>query len=126
MTERERSDNLREKVLQEIMQHLATKGEMIDRILSQGSPNALLLSTLDSENNDRYVEIKFIVKKPEYEPDEDLEYYQFQVKERAIKKVKAAINKLPKKEQILAKANADELVKQELGKYSALKDKNKD
>lgn len=123
MTERERSDDLREKVLQDIMQYLDTKGEMVDRILSQGSPNALLLSTLDSENNDRYVEIKFIVKKPEYEPDEDLEYYQFQVKERAIKKVKAAINKLPKKEQILAKANADELVKQELAKYSALKDK---
>ena len=53
MTERERSDDLREKVLQDIMQYLDTKGEMVDRILSQGSPNALLLSTLDSENNDR-------------------------------------------------------------------------
>lgn len=118
MTERNKSDNLREKVLQGIMEQLNANGEMVDRILSQGSPNALLLSTLDEENNERYVEIKFIVKKPEYEPDEDLEYYKFQVKERAIKKVKAAINKLPKKEQILAKANADELVKIELKKYN--------
>lgn len=117
MTEREKSDKLREKILHQVMKNLTDTEEMVDRILSQGSPNALLLSTLDEDGNDRYVEIKFIVKKPEYEPDEDLEYYQFQIKERAIKKVKAYINKLPKKEQVLAKANADELVKKEMEKY---------
>lgn len=117
MSEREKSDLLREDLLQKINEFLLARGEMVDRILSQDSPNALLLSTVDKDNNERYIEIKLIVKKPDYEPDDDISYFKDVMRDRAIKKVKAQINKLNKKEKLLAQANADELVRQELKKY---------
>ena len=64
------------------------------RILSQNSPSSLILFTEDKDNNERYIEIKFVAKKSEYEPDEDIENFEAEIQKRAVKQVKADLNKL--------------------------------
>lgn len=117
MTEREKSEVLREAELKKIKKFYEGEGFMIERILSQNSPSSLILFTEDSEKNERYIEIKFIVKKPDYEPDEDIDAFKAEIQTRAVKKVKADINKLNKKERLIAEQEADIKVKQYIEKY---------
>ena len=112
MTEREKSLILRESELKRIKQFYENQGFMCERILSQNSPSSLILFTEDAENNERYIEIKFVVKKPEYEPDDDMAAFKEEMHARAVKKVKADLNKLNKKERLIAEQLADEKVKQ--------------
>ena len=118
MTERERTDIMREAELKKIKQFYESQGFMIERILSQNSPSSLILFTEDEERNERYIEIKFIVKKPDYEPDEDINNFKVEMQNRAVKKVRADINKLNKKDRVLAEKEADIKVKQYLEKYN--------
>ena len=85
---------------------------MVERILSQNSPSSIILFTEDEERNERYIEVKFIVKKPDYEPDEDIDNFKVEMHNRAVKKVKAEINKLPKKEREAAQQQASQRVKE--------------
>ena len=117
MTERERSEALREAELQKIQKLYQDEGYMIERILSQNSPSSLILFTEDENKNERYIEIKFIVKKPDYEPDEDISEFKAEINKRAVKKVTADINKLNKKDQAAAKQQADQKVKEYINKY---------
>lgn len=117
MTERQKSEVMREEQLLKIKQFYEDQGYMVERILSQNSPSSIILFTEDEEKNERYIEIKFIVKKPEYEPDDDIEDFKAEIQKRAVKKVTADINKLNKKEQIVAKQTADIKVKQLVEKY---------
>lgn len=117
MTEREKSEILREEELKKIKKFYEEQGYMVERILSQNSPSSLILFTEDQEKNERYIEIKFIVKKPEYEPDEDIDNFKVEIHNRAVKKVKADINKLNKKDRILAEAQADIKVQEFENKY---------
>ena len=117
MTEREKSEVMREAELKRIKKFYEDQGFIVERILSQNSPSSLILFTEDEEQNERYIELKFVVKKPEYEPDEDINNFKVEIHNRAVKKVKADINKLNKKERILAEAQADLLVKQYKEKY---------
>lgn len=122
MTEREKSEILREAELKKIKKFYEDQGLMIERILSQNSPSSLILFTEDNEKNERYIEIKFIVKKPDYEPDEDIDAFKAEIQTRAVKKVKADINKLNKKERLLAEQQADLKVKQYIEKYMGKED----
>lgn len=117
MTERQKSEVMREEQLLKVKQFYEDQGYMVERILSQNSPSSIILFTEDEEKNERYIEIKFIVKKPEYEPDDDIEDFKAEIQKRAVKKVTADINKLNKKEQIVAKQTADIKVKQLIEKY---------
>ena len=72
MTEREKSNKLREAEIRKIKKFYEDQGFIVERILSQNSPSSIILFTEDEERNERYIEVKFIVKKPEYEPDEDI------------------------------------------------------
>ena len=117
MTEREKSEILREEELKKVKKFYEEQGFMVERILSQNSPSSLILFTEDQEKNERYIEIKFIVKKPEYEPDEDIDNFKVEIHNRAVKKVKADINKLNKKDRILAEAQADIKVQEFENKY---------
>ena len=106
-------------MLQRLVEHVLLhsslyedQGYMVERILSQNSPSSLILFTEDQEKNERYIEIKFVVKKPEYEPDEDIDNFKVEIHNRAVKKVRANLNKLNKKERIIAEAMADLKVKQ--------------
>lgn len=117
MTEREKSEILREEELKKVKKFYEEQGYMVERILSQNSPSSLILFTEDQEKNERYIEIKFIVKKPEYEPDEDIDNFKVEIHNRAVKKVKADINKLNKKDRILAEAQADIKVQEFENKY---------
>ena len=117
MTEREKSEVMREAELKRIKKFYEDQGFIVERILSQNSPSSLILFTEDEEQNERYIELKFVVKKPEYERDEDINNFKVEIHNRAVKKVKADINKLNKKERILAEAQADLLVKQYKEKY---------
>lgn len=112
MTERERSEILREVELKKVKKFYEDQGYMVERILSQNSPSSLILFTEDQDKNERYIEVKFIVKKPEYEPDEDIDNFKMEIHNRAVKKVRANLNKLNKKERIIAEATADLRVKQ--------------
>lgn len=117
MTEREKSNLLREEELKKIKKFYEEQGFMIERILSQNSPSSLILFTEDSDKNERYIEIKFIVKKPEYEPDDDIAEFAAEIEKRAVKQVKADINKKPKKERLAAEQLANEMVKQIVESY---------
>lgn len=117
MTEREKSEIIREAELKRIKKFYEDQGFIVERILSQNSPSSLILFTEDGEQNERYIELKFVVKKPEYEPDEDINAFKMEIHNRAVKKVKADINKMNKKERILAEAQADLMVKQIKEKY---------
>lgn len=117
MTEREKSNLLREAELKKIKKFYEDQGYMCERILSQNSPSSILLFTEDEENIERYIEIKFIVKKPDYEPDEDINEFAAEIEKRAVKQVKADINKKPKKERLLAEQLANERVKQIIESY---------
>lgn len=117
MTEREKSEILREAELKKIKKFYEDQDCMIERILSQNSPSSLILFTEDSERNERYIEIKVVVKKPDYEPDEDIEEFKAEIQKRAVKKVTADINKLNKKDQIVARQQADLKVKQYIEKF---------
>ena len=117
MTEREKSEILREEELKKVKKFYEEQGYMVERILSQNSPSSLILFTEDQEKNERYIEVKFIVKKPEYEPDEDIDNFKVEIHNRAVKKVKADINKLNKKDRILAEAQADIKVQEFENKY---------
>ena len=117
MTEREKSEILREEELKKVKKFYEEQGYMVERILSQNSPSSLILFTEDQEKNERYIEVKFIVKKPEYEPDEDIDNFKVEIHNRAVKKVKADINKLNKKDRILAEAQAGIKVQEFENKY---------
>ena len=122
MTEREKSEILRERELKKIQKFYEDQGYIVERILSQNSPSSIILFTEDEEKNERYIEVKFIVKKPEYEPDEDIDNFKVEIHNRAVKKVRADINKLNKKDRILAEQEADIKVKQFEEKYIGKKD----
>ena len=122
MTEREKSEILRERELKKIQKFYEDQGYIVERILSQNSPSSIILFTEDEEQNERYIEVKFIVKKPEYEPDEDIDNFKVEIHNRAVKKVRADINKLNKKDRILAEQEADIKVKQFEEKYMGKKD----
>ena len=122
MTEREKSEILRERELKKIQKFYEDQGYIVERILSQNSPSSIILFTEDEERNERYIEVKFIVKKPEYEPDEDIDNFKVEIHNRAVKKVRADINKLNKKDRILAEQEADIKVKQFEEKYIGKKD----
>ena len=112
MTEREKSNKLREAEIGKIKKYYEDQGYMVERILSQNSPSSIILFTEDEERNERYIEVKFIVKKPDYEPDEDIDNFKVEMHNRAVKKVKAEINKLPKKEREAAQQRASQRVKE--------------
>ena len=112
MTEREKSNKLREAEIGKIKKYYEDQGYMVERILSQNSPSSIILFTEDEERNERYIEVKFIVKKPDYEPDEDIDNFKVEMHNRAVKKVKAEINKLPKKEREAAQQQASQKVKE--------------
>ena len=112
MTEREKSNKLREAEIGKIKKYYEDQGYMVERILSQNSPSSIILFTEDEERNERYIEVKFIVKKPDYEPDEDIDNFKVEMHNRAVKKVKAEINKLPKKEREVAQQQANQRVKE--------------
>ena len=122
MTEREKSEILRERELKKVQKFYEDQGYIVERILSQNSPSSIILFTEDEEQNERYIEVKFIVKKPEYEPDEDIDNFKVEIHNRAVKKVRADINKLNKKDRILAEQEADIKVKQIEEKYMGKKD----
>ena len=122
MTEREKSEILRERELKKIQKFYEDQGYIVERILSQNSPSSIILFTEDEERNERYIEVKFIVKKPEYEPDEDIDNFKVEIHNRAVKKVRADINKLNKKDRILAEQEADIKVKRFEEKYIGRKD----
>ena len=122
MTEREKSEILRERELKKIQKFYEDQGYIVERILSQNSPSSIILFTEDEEQNERYIEVKFIVKKPEYEPDEDIDNFKVEIHNRAVKKVRADINKLNKKDRILAEQEADIKVKQFEENYIGKKD----
>lgn len=117
MTEREKSEILRERELKKIQKFYEEQGYMVERILSQNSPSSIILFTEDEEKNERYIEVKFIVKKSEYEPDEDIDNFKVEIHNRAVKKVRAEINKLNKKERLIAEQLADQKVKEWENKY---------
>lgn len=117
MTEREKICQLRENELNKIKKFYESQDCMIERILSQNSPSSLILFTEDDEKNERYIEIKFTVKKPDYTPDEDIDNFKVEVHNRAVKKVRAEINKLNKKERLAAEQQAALKVKQLEEKY---------
>ena len=112
MTEREKSNKLREAEIGKIKKYYEDQGYMVERILSQNSPSSIILFTEDEERNERYIEVKFIVKKPDYEPDEDIDNFKVEMHNRAVKKDKAEINKLPKKEREAAQQQASQRVKE--------------
>ena len=112
MTEREKSNKLREAEIGKIKKYYEDQGYMVERVLSQNSPSSIILFTEDEERNERYIEVKFIVKKPDYEPDEDIDNFKVEMHNRAVKKVKAEINKLPKKEREVAQQQANQRVKE--------------
>ena len=112
MTEREKSNKLREAEIGKIKKYYEDQGYMVERILSQNSPSSIILFTEDEERNERYIEVKFIVKKPDYEPDEDIDNFKVEMHNRAVKKVKAEINKLPKKEREAAQQQASQRIKE--------------
>lgn len=112
MTEREKSNKLREAEIGKIKKYYEDQGYMVERILSQNSPSSIILFTEDEERNERYIEVKFIVKKPDYEPDEDIDNFKVEMHNRAVKKVKAEINKLPKKEREAVQQQASQRVKE--------------
>ena len=112
MTEREKSNKLREAEIGKIKKYYEDQGYMVERILSQNSPSSIILFTEVEERNERYIEVKFIVKKPDYEPDEDIDNFKVEMHNRAVKKVKAEINKLPKKEREAAQQQASQRVKE--------------
>ena len=122
MTEREKSEILRERELKKVQKFYEDQGYIVERILSQNSPSSIILFTEDEEKNERYIEVKFIVKEPEYEPDEDIDNFKVEIHNRAVKKVRADINKLNKKDRILAEQEADIKVKQFEEKYMGKKD----
>ena len=117
MTERDKSNKLREKEIKRIKKYYEDQGFMVERILSQNSPSSIILFTEDEDNVERYIEVKFIVKKPEYEPDEDMENFKVEMQNRAVKKVRAEINKLNKKDRVAAEQQADKRVKELVAKY---------
>lgn len=117
MTERELSNQMREQELNRIKKYYEDNGFMVRRILSQNSPSSLILFTEDMDNNERYIEIKFVVKKSDYEPDEDIEDFESEIQKRAIKQVKADLNKLGKKERAAAQQLADIKVQQLVDQY---------
>lgn len=117
MTEREKSNKLRETEIKKIKDFYESQGYIVERVLSQNSPSSIILFTEDEEKNERYIEVKFIVKKPEYEPDEDIDNFKVEMHNRAVKKAKAELNKLNKKERIIAEAGIDLRVKELEQKY---------
>lgn len=118
MTERDKSNLIREKELKKIKKFYEAEGAMIERILSQNSPSSLLLFTEDAERNERYVEIKFVVKKPDYEPDEDIDAFKAEIEHRAVKQVKANLNKLNKTKRAAAEPLANQEVKKIIESYN--------
>lgn len=117
MTEREKSNKLREAEIKKIKSFYESQGYIVERVLSQNSPSSIILFTEDEEKNERYIEVKFIVKKPEYEPDEDIDNFKVEMHNRAVKKAKAELNKLNKKERVIAEAGIDLRVKELEQKY---------
>lgn len=117
MTERERSNKLREAEIKKIKKFYEDEGFMVERILSQNSPSSIILFTEDEEKNERYIEVKFIVKKPDYEPDEDIDNFKTEIHNRAVKKVKAELNKMNKKDRAIAEPLAEQKVKELEEKY---------
>lgn len=117
MTEREISKQMRELELNRIKKYYEDNGFIVRRILSQNSPSSIILFAEDQDNNERYIEIKFVVKKPYYEPDEDISNFEMEMQKRAIKQVKADLNKLNKKERAAAEQLVDIKVQQLVNQY---------
>ena len=110
--------NIVERMIEgRIKKYYEDQGYICEIILSQNSPSSIILFTEDKEKNERYIEIKFIVKKPEYEPDDDIEDFKAEIEKRAVKQVKADINKLPKKERLAAEQQANKKVKEIIESY---------
>lgn len=118
MTEREKTNKMREAEIKRIKEFYEKEGFMVERVLSQNSPSSLILFSEDDEKNERYVEVKFIVKKADYEPDEDIDAFKAEVHSRAVKKVKAELNKLNKKERAVAEQKAEARVKELIDLYT--------
>ena len=117
MTEREISNQMRELELNRIRKYYEDNGFIVRRILSQNSPSSIILFTEDQDNNERYIEVKFVVKKPDYEPDEDINNFEMEIQKRAIKQVRADLNKLNKKERAAAEQLVDIKVQQLVNQY---------
>lgn len=117
MTERELSNQMRELELNRIKKYYEDNGFIVRRILSQNSPSSIILFTEDQDNCERYIEIKFVVKKKEYEPDEDIENFEAEIQKRAVKQVKADMNKMNKKDRAAAEQLADIKVQQLIDQY---------
>lgn len=118
MTERDKSNKIREEILKDIKKYLEGKDLICERILSQTSPSSLILFTEDDEKNERYVEIKFIVRKPDYTPDDDIEQFKAEIRNRAVKQVKAKLNKMGKKDRAEAEKKAEEEVRKIIESYN--------
>jgi hypothetical protein len=114
VTEREKSNIIREKILKEVKKYFEDQDLICERILS---PSSLILFTEDNENNERYVEVKFIVRKPEYTPDDDIENFKAEIQARAVKQVKANLNKMNKKDRAIAEREADKEVQKIIDSY---------
>ena len=112
MTEREKINKLREAEIKKLKKFYEDDGFMVERILSQNSPSSLILFTEDDEKNERYIEIKIVVKKPDYEPDEDIGNFKVEIHNRAVKKVKAELNKMNKKDRLAAEPLVEQKVKE--------------
>ena len=117
MTEREKSNRLREAEIKRIRQFYEEQGFMVERILSQNSPSSIILFTEDENQVERYIEVKFIVKKPEYEPDEDIDNFKVEMHNRAVKKVRADLNKMNKKDRAAALPNSETRVRELEAQY---------
>ena len=117
MTEREKINKLRETEIKKLKKFYEDDGFMVERILSQNSPSSLVLFTEDDEKNERYIEIKIVVKKPDYEPDEDIDNFKVEIHNRAVKKVKAELNKMNKKDRLAAEPLIGQKVKELESKF---------
>lgn len=117
MTEREKGNIIREGLIKEVKKYFEDNEMICERILSQGSPSSLILFTEDGERNERYVEIKFVVRKPDYTPDDDIENFKAEIQSRAVKQVKAQLNKLNKKDRMDAERQAEKEVQKIIDSY---------
>ena len=118
MTERERTNKMREEQLKKLKKFYEEQGYICERILSQNSPCSLILFTEDEDKNERYIEVKVVVKKPTYEPDEDISDFKAEIERRANKQVRANLNKLNKKERIEAEKTAEQDVRNIIKSYN--------
>ena len=118
MTERQISDKLRETEIARVRKFYEEEGFIVKRILAQNSPSSIILFTEDDNGNERYIEVKFVVKKPDYTPDEDIYAYEGELAIRAEKHVRAQYNKLKKSEQkLITESDLQKQIKDYIDSY---------